>query len=370
MSRLPAEIRALRTDIAREEALRQRENDQWNRFLAVQAQKPLSGRTKGNERETYTDTTFLLIRAFEGDTGARPLAAGSVFWNSPDVELYEGSELIATNQLKQGRAYTVQVNVTNLGDLAAPTCLVDLYICNPSLLLTMANARLLGVQSTHIAPHSTEIVRFGFTASAKDIGHRCLFARAYSTVTRDLPLDADQFDTVADRHIGQQNLSVVKQGELLQVEWSPLLAANLHLTIEPTAAPALPILARLPLGRAVRFRPLTTAPGRFELFEAAATAPLQARLAELVALKKKVLVGPVSAKPLLSVFGNQLKIWTPSRPNQWALPALPAGRPRLVKATIDVPYLQLQPQEAAVYKVELKTDKGTTVGGITLVVTA
>lgn len=161
----------------------------------------------------FKDKTFLYIRATDTDLGARPLPSETVFWNSPDIELYDSLGIqIATNQLELNKNFVIKVLVHNDGDMNCNSCIVELFICNPSIGFDRSHATQIGIQSISISGHSNAMANFNFTPGNTNLGHQCLFARAYSYVSADIPSSADQFNTVLDRHIGQQNISVINQG--------------------------------------------------------------------------------------------------------------------------------------------------------------
>lgn len=163
--------------------------------------------------EPFEASTFLYIRAFDGDNGSRPISPGQTYCLSPDLELYLNGAVVDTDRpLLPETHYTVQVTVTNDGDLDCNLCTVDLYLCNLSLGFNTKGGQLIGISNARIDAHSKTTVEFPFTTTKDMEGHRCMFARAYSLVSHDYPTDLTNFNTYADRHIGQQNLNIVRQG--------------------------------------------------------------------------------------------------------------------------------------------------------------
>ncbi len=162
----------------------------------------------------YEGGTFLYIRAYDGDKGIRPIPSGINFWLSPDIELYKEGVLVdTTNPLVSNTNYTVKVTITNDGDLDCYSCTVDLYLCDVSIGFSVNASQNLGVLNARVLAHSTTTVEFPFTTTSTMSGHKCMFARVYSLITNDYPADFVNFITNEDRHIGQQNLNIVKQGE-------------------------------------------------------------------------------------------------------------------------------------------------------------
>jgi hypothetical protein len=167
----------------------------------------------GKQPGDFKDKTFLYICATGIDNGSRPLPAGTVFWDSPDIELYNSSGvIIPTNQLTQNQHLTISVKVHNEGNMTCNSCIVELFICDPSIGFDRTHATQIGIQ-THLIPgHNSVTAQFDFVPTAANIGHQCLFARAYSYVNVDMPDSPVLFSTFTDRHIGQQNLSIVRSG--------------------------------------------------------------------------------------------------------------------------------------------------------------
>ena len=376
MSDLHEEIRRLRLEI-REDAARRREDLEFQEMTRGKRQE-------WAHDESYRDRTWLYIKSYTGDAGDRPIPGGTVFWNSPDVELFDGETLIATNELKEGNEYEVQVTVSNGGDYAATACTVDLFICDPSLSLTLNQAKFLGVQSTEVAPHDSSLLKFSFKAGAEDVGHRCLFARAYSAITKDLPLNANNFDTPADRHIAQQNLSIVKQGEAFMMEWATFFKGNMGITIRPQAA--LQHIVRYRFAQNLRFREARLE-DQFEILETRDGRKMVDVLVEIQTLKQRATVrpgGPIirpgnrpgnRVDPNLFPRMNLAKLKPDLIPlvggerNRWQLEARSTVRETATRAIVGIPQMELGDGEASVYVIELHDEREQVTGGITLVVT-
>ena len=92
------------------------------------------GATKDDHRTHYTP--FLLVRADASDGGARPLPAGAVFWESPDVWT-EGSR--GVNQPVVNEPTKVFARITNLGLQDATGVYVKFWWANPSITITGIN---------------------------------------------------------------------------------------------------------------------------------------------------------------------------------------------------------------------------------------
>jgi hypothetical protein len=380
---------------------------------------------RGKGREGFRDSTFLYIKAVDSDTGQRPIPAGTLFWNSPHVELFEGEVLIPTNQLKEGQDYTIEVTVTNGGDLEAASCSVDLFICNPSLGFNVAAGKLIGVRHAGVGPHGVASVRFNYTASAGDIGHRCLFARAYSVSTRDYPSDASALNAAEDRHIGQQNLSIVQQGTALPVDLAPMTQERFSIALVRqnsarktlTQFAAVDRLRTVNKGQTAEFRMLevldpaldpgavttlahAVAPLAPTLFPPAITRLSRERLGPVTAPEQPPAIArdpSVAGRPVVGleqpadvVRRTPLEGRRPTRSGQPEIPANPVDQVRPLAAAsrnqwrftplqtkagyartlLMVPHLGLVKNEAVTYLLKMKDDRGNVTGGITLVVVA
>ncbi len=206
----------------------------WERFLKSPKNKELFGDDDEKPRD-FKDKTFLYIASYEGDVGIRPVPSGTTVWNSPNIELYNSSgELIPTNELAKGQKHRIEVKVHNDGDMTCNSCIVELFICNPSLGFNRPSATQIGIQSVNVLGHDEALVNFDFIPDEEDVGHRCLFARAYSYVTVDMPDSAETFFPRTDRHIGQQNCNIISQGNEFEfniVNTLQIEQANIRLKI-------------------------------------------------------------------------------------------------------------------------------------------
>ncbi|MFH0728477.1 MAG: hypothetical protein V2B19_19335 [Pseudomonadota bacterium] len=285
----------------------------------------------------FKDTTFLYIRAMEGDSGARPLAADIVFWNSPDIELYDANNtLITTNELKQGKKYTVSVVVHNDGDMTCNSCVIELFICDFSVGFDPAYGTKVGIQSMAISGHDKVTAKFSFVPGQTNMGHQCLFARAYSYVNGDLPLSSSQFSVSEDRHVGQQNIAVVTQSSSLTFNVFPG-----ELTAEKT----------------------------FKIM-------INRKKKELSKYKLPVLADFITTKNAIKNDKLILRKATETMVERTPMKALSknlwkhALDQRLNRIVLDIPDLRLSGKEAVIYEVEVANDEtGQRLGGLTIVVT-
>ncbi len=159
----------------------------------------------------FVDSSFLYIRAYDGDVGIRPFS-GITYWHSPDLAVAPLNDLGAyTNTLDAGKSYQISCNVRNRGDLIVPSANVEFFLVTPSLGFNTQFATKLGVTAGWVNPYSTTKVALNYTIPPDLSGHRCLFARVFSFSPLDLPVDDYQLYPPIDRHVGQLNLNIVQQ---------------------------------------------------------------------------------------------------------------------------------------------------------------
>ncbi len=166
---------------------------------------------------------YLFMRAFAGDTGARPV--NGVFWESPDILVMPGvdpahapaipPDLGGTAQA--GADNTLYAHAWNLGQAPATDVLVEFYWFNPSLGFSGDQAHLIGFTWTDLSArgnsgsHRLLKCPISWPAMYVNGGHECLVVRLSQPVTD--PLSAPPWDASKNRHIGQRNIHVMSPQE-------------------------------------------------------------------------------------------------------------------------------------------------------------
>lgn len=177
----------------------------------------------------FKDSSFLYARSYDGDNGSRPFS-NQIFWLSPDINISPISSLSTyTRTLNAGETYNISCIVRNRGDLAVPSAKVEFWLTDPSLGFDtrFANHLTLGkVPSAWVTSDANAVVNLTYTVPPTEIGHKCLFARAFSFAPLDIPVDDFRLDPTVDRHIAQQNLNIVQQGEPYHFNWIHAPNAN------------------------------------------------------------------------------------------------------------------------------------------------
>ena len=159
--------------------------------------------------------TWLLIRYDSADLGARPIPAGDVWWESPDIWLTGGDEY--GNPIG-GQPANVFARVWNLGALVAMPVRVDFFFIAPSLGILPSAPERIGTKEkpaawTVVPPLSAVEVACPvpwIPPVTKGNLHACLLATCSAPVTGDVP--TVPANPVADRHTGQHNLTVIEAG--------------------------------------------------------------------------------------------------------------------------------------------------------------
>ncbi len=146
----------------------------------------------------------LVIRTYPGDAGARPLAGGIMFWESPDIWVVSpnGDDIPVA-----GKINTVNVHVWNMGLATCYGVHVDLFWCNPSVGVNLAASNQIGMQGPFtLQAGEHRVFGFNWTPVFANNGHECLVAHVYDPVSDNL---VAPFNPVQDRHCGQRNVNVV-----------------------------------------------------------------------------------------------------------------------------------------------------------------
>ena len=98
-------------------------------------------RNRLHDRDKDRFTPFIVLRYDSGDTGARALAPGTIFWHSPDVWVVSSA---GVNVPVAGEANKVFARVNNWGLKDATPVEVRFWWANPSLAITEAFAHPIG----------------------------------------------------------------------------------------------------------------------------------------------------------------------------------------------------------------------------------
>jgi hypothetical protein len=165
----------------------------------------------GRRQDTQHYTPWLIVRVNYSDFGDRPLAGGSVFWESPDVWVQSS---MGINQPVVGEENTVYARVSNFGLQYATGIMVKFWWADPSLAITEATANLIGIGYVNVPSGWSVDVKCPnpWIPVFENGGHECLIAEAFLPVSDPLTAPMDPMD---DRHVGQKNeqLIMLKKGE-------------------------------------------------------------------------------------------------------------------------------------------------------------
>ena len=178
-------------------------------------------------------TPWLVVRYQAGDTGGRPLAPGTVFWESPDV-WSQGSKGI--NQPAVNEPTQVFARVTNLGMEDSVNATIQYWWANPSIAITEATATPIGTLTGVTIPAQNSVVfqsPTDWTPIEVNNGHECLIAQAFDPLFDPL---TDPMQPTVDRHVGQKNEQLVTLGPgmmfRLPLEARNFTAEDQHVAVE------------------------------------------------------------------------------------------------------------------------------------------
>lgn len=200
---------------------------------------PTGGSTKGGSPTGGSSTagslpwplpkvsTWLLIRYDTADLGARPVPAGDLWWDSPDIWLTGGD---AFGNPIGGQPANVFARVWNLGTLVAVPVFVDFFFIAPSLgILPSAPKRIGNKSACVLVPPLSAVVVACPTPWIPPVTegnlHSCLLATCSAPITGDVP--SVPFNPVADRHTGQHNYTVLEANAGKKISFT-LNLANLE----------------------------------------------------------------------------------------------------------------------------------------------
>lgn len=166
-------------------------------------------------RDPQHYTPWLVVRANYGDFGDRPLASGSVFWESPDVWVVSS---LGINQPVTGENNTVFARVNNYGAQDATGVWVKFWWANPSLAITESTANLIGIGYANVPSGWSVDVQCPtpWIPIEENGGHECLIAEAFIPTFDPLTSPMDPMD---DRHVGQKNeqLVMLQAGQMFHI---------------------------------------------------------------------------------------------------------------------------------------------------------
>jgi hypothetical protein len=182
----------------------------------------------------FKDSSFLYIRSYDGDNGARPGLGGLPYWKSPDLNVSPVTSLNSyTTELQVGTVYNMECLVHNRGDLIVPSAKVEFYLVTPSLGFDTRFAKKLGLTSTWVDCYASAKVNIQYLVPPTDAGHRCLFARVFSFSPLDIPVHDTILNPYHDRHIGQKNLNIAAQASAMQINLLHMPQAQIAVRFVP-----------------------------------------------------------------------------------------------------------------------------------------
>lgn len=256
-----------RTFIARQKRRSRAALRAYGRRADRREKKNEEGKRPRDADKPVTDSTFLVIPAYPGDVGVRPVPPGTATWHSPAVNvIHESTDPTTPLEIVQGTHspdlvaganYVFEAWIHNLGDMVAPAVNVEFFLRRAGMGSTAESADLVGSTVIAVPRNGTARATVSFTATGGDVGHHCLLVRASAFNPPDVPADWSALVAREDRHIGQQNLNVVAGGSTMMMLLSApprgrRKNARIRVRVRPTAVP--PHLVRSMCGVDLRFR--------------------------------------------------------------------------------------------------------------------
>jgi hypothetical protein len=181
-------------------------------------------RTKSQDRGRAEQfLPYILVRSVLGDRGDRPINVP--FWESPDIWTAAGDPSVTPSvpdtpggTVHAGAPNTVYAHVWNLGRAPIAGVKVEFYWFDPSLTIESNHAHLIGMTRVDLGPRSSpdchKLVKCprAWVPVFANGGHECLFVRASSIGDTINPAHA--WDSWAERHVAQRNISVLATAQM------------------------------------------------------------------------------------------------------------------------------------------------------------
>lgn len=337
----------------------------------IKTQQYLENPKKGQGNpHPFQDSTFLYIRSYDADRGQRSPTIdppSTIFWLSPDIELYNPDGSMALGELTEGVAYRVDVTLRNDGDLNAYSCTVELYLCDPTIgyMLSAPSTHFLALQRAEVMSGDTTVVSFPFIAEGLHVGHKCMLARVHSLTHREMPSIVARLDPFYNRHDAQQNLVIAESGGIISISMASSADEGNFMSLFITAAPfnlagnmlkTIKLLGIEPLAlkeyRAFD-KQFLLLPGKSEGAKFGANTPMKKLTAAVI---KKY---DLDLKNLPTEYVIQRETLS------WNFPLVGMGAQQ---AFVKIPPINLKPQQAAYFHISMLENQKNVVGGISLLV--
>jgi hypothetical protein len=210
--------------------------EEYHRFTEQNIPGLFREQRKRKPPKDFNDSSFLYIRAYDGDIGVRPFS-NITYWLSPDITVAPVTNTAAyTETLEAGKAYQFSCTVRNRGDLIVPSANVEFFLVNPSLGFDSRFATKLGVTRGWVNSQGATKVAIEATIAGNEGGHKCLFARTFAFSPLDVPFDDYQLYPPFDRHVGQLNLTIIPQATPYSFNLVHLLNATERIAFVPMTA--------------------------------------------------------------------------------------------------------------------------------------
>lgn len=164
------------------------------------------GQKGGGEGPPPTYSPWLVVRSAPGDTGSRPVSAGTVFYACPDIGAAPADQW---GRVRSGEQVNVSVTVQNLGYATATGVRATFSFAEATGGIVPSNAQLIGHSPRiSIAAGQAETLMCDSPWTPHYIAgsHECLVAEVSCLAD---PLQ-QTFRADLDRHVGQRNMTILE----------------------------------------------------------------------------------------------------------------------------------------------------------------
>lgn len=169
-----------------------------------------SEENRGPDWKPRPQGTWLVVPYDAADVGARPAPNGDPVWTSTAIKVIGGDAL---GNPTGGSPVSLEARILNYGALDAAPVRVDFAFVAPSLGILPGAPELIGTAWTSVpAGQATSVpcpVEWTPPTYPTDL-HACLLVTCSAPGQNDIP--TAPANPVADRHVGQHNLTVLEAG--------------------------------------------------------------------------------------------------------------------------------------------------------------
>lgn len=156
-----------------------------------------------------TTTPFLVVPAYPGDSGTRPILLGQAFHNfSIEIMDHEGNRIYVPTQ---NRTYFIRCRAVNLGAAAAYGAMAQFYVTDAAALdrkaaIPTSTLPLLGITGFSTPPGASVTIQCpkSWTPATQAEAQSTILVQIYDAFTDNI---LRPFDALYDRHVARRDLT-------------------------------------------------------------------------------------------------------------------------------------------------------------------